>query len=303
MAKIRSNSETNSFLSCQRKHYWAYRERIVPDGGSSKALTRGIVGHECLENYYIGKQKGWKASTIKRKMLEPLKQARLDFPDFEDEWVKLDQILPVYMMHYWDEPFKVLHVESQFETDLPGCTDLYGLRLDLVVEGTDGKYKGQVGIIDHKFVYQWMTTKVLKMNTQMPKYAASMRALGYPIKFALLSQIKHATSKKVGYTSESFRRSPVELKRQRMAYIVNEHVKVSNQISELSELTEEEHFAKATSNTGIDGCNKCAYSPLCNLIWDGQPTERTKLSLYVSNDYVKGYEDAAAATDGTDESL
>ena len=51
MAWLISQSEVDAFLSCRRKHYYGYREKLQPKR-HGEGLTRGLLGHEVLAAYY-----------------------------------------------------------------------------------------------------------------------------------------------------------------------------------------------------------------------------------------------------------
>lgn len=293
---IRSNTEINSFLYCQRKHYYSFREGLAPKG-TARALNRGIVGHEAMERVYQEKQTGATKEMCLAAAYDVLNAAIMEQVDMADDFRRLKEVIKLYVYHYWDEPFKVIGIEGQLETLFPDSIDLYGLRYDLLVEGIDGKYKGQIGIIDHKFCYDWFTDKAITMNSQMLKYAGALRNEGIDVRFAMLNQIRYRKLKED--TAENLlRRAIVPLPGKRIKNVIKEHVKVSNKIAALSVLSPEEHFEESTMTLDKDSCTKCAFQPLCTLELNEQSSAYTKKALYGPNKYYQGYKDAEE-TDGS----
>lgn len=288
-----SNSEIQTFLSCQRKHYWAFRKCLAPDKPNSKALTRGIVGHEALETYYRGKKENAPHEYCVSAALEVIDNSIEEYEDLQKDLSQLRDVLVRYFDFYENEPWKVLEVERQYETMWE--TGLhYGMQLDLLVEVTAGRDKGQIHLVDHKFVYDFWSDRELSMNPQVNKYLRTLVDNGVPVRKGILNQVRYRKLKDPKPDS-LFRRDVVVTMRSEMDRYMNEAYRVASVIKYLSELTEAEHFAETLMRIDKETCGKCAYQPLCKLTMQGQDTRLTERTLYTRNKYAEQYKQEKAS--------
>jgi len=289
-----SNSEVNTFLTCERKHYYSFRERLAGDGKSlGKALIRGTVGHEALEGYYTAKQNGEDKHRCVGFMLELVDNNKDHYPDLESDLDHLKEVLKRYVDTYWYEPWKILEVESQHATSLlDNSTVEYGMQLDLLVEVVSGRDKGQIQVIDHKFVYDFFSDREVLMNSQLIKYLYTLRSNGINVRKGILNQIRYRELKNP-LPSKMFRRSPVVASDLKQMSYMEEYRKAAKKIWELTQLTEEEHFNKTTMHLDKYTCGKCPFAPLCELHLSKSKThDKTKEILYVRNTYADKYKEA-----------
>lgn len=283
-----SNSEVKSYLDCERRHFYSFRKGLKPTT-YSKALTRGIVGHEALEAFYKAKQAGHDKAFCVEAMDIVLKEAMGKHPEYLPEFAQLDAVLSRYVSHYWDEPWKILEVESPHSM-LLGNSIEYGLRLDLLVEVTAGRDKGQVIIVDHKFVYDFFTDRELEMNAQQVKYIATLRKNGIPVRKAVLNQIRYRQLKSPR-PDMLFRRSSIHTTEGEIKRFLNEFSKVAVDLNFLYGLTEDEHKEMTKMHIDKTTCGKCSYQPLCKLYLEGIDETRTQRMLYEHNDYIDQYKE------------
>lgn len=286
-----SNSEAKSFLDCERKHFYSFRKGLKPTT-YSKALTRGIVGHEALEMYYKAKQKGFSKEICLLQATDLLDNRARETPEFFEELNQLKPILVRYVQHYWDEPWKILEVESSHDMPILENSIVlkYGLRLDLLVEITAGRDKGQIIIVDHKFVYDFFTQRELEMNTQQVKYIKTLRANGIPVRKAILNQIRYRQLKSPK-PDMLFRRSSIYTTDKEAERFLHEFKKVALEIDYLNGLQEHEHKEASKMHIDKNTCGSCAYQPLCKLYLEGIDESRTEQMLYTHNDYIDQYKD------------
>src|SRR5882762_1753880 len=101
-----SNTQVNSYLTCQTKEYYSFRERLAPGQSHSKALTRGIVGHSALESYYLEKKEGASKEVCIEAAKAQIHIGLEEFPEFTKEFEQLLEIIDLYADYYWDEPWK-----------------------------------------------------------------------------------------------------------------------------------------------------------------------------------------------------
>lgn len=284
-----SNSEIKTFQTCQRRHYYSFRESLAPDSKNlSKALTRGIVGHEALEEYYRAKRQGNNKAWCTDVLLHVIDQSLSKYAEFTKELTQLKDVLKRYVDCYWDEPWKVLEVEKSYETLLDNSrVDLkYGMRLDLLVEITAGKDKGQIVVVDHKFVYDFFSDRHNKMNAQLIKYMKTLRDNGIDVRKGILNQIRYRELKNPD-SKKIFRRDTIVSSNAEMQRYMNEHAKVAKDIWEM----ETAPIELTRMNIDKMTCGYCSFQPLCSLYMSGLDTEATKKHLYVRNEYAEQYQE------------
>lgn len=283
-----SNSEVSTFQTCERQHYYAFREALKPGGGHSKALTRGIVGHEAFEAYYASKMHGERHDDCVGFALEVLDNNINKYPDYNKELTQLKPILIRYADFYKLEPWKILEVESNHSMLLDNSTVEYGLRLDLLAEVTSGRDKGQIIIVDHKFVYDFFNDREKQMNTQLVKYIRTLRQNGIPVRKGILNQIRYRQMKSTD-PNMMFRRDSIVTTDKESARFFEEFNKVAAKITVLTEVDKDVHKRLSVMHIDKMTCSSCAFQPLCKLWLQGLDEEPTKKMLYKHNDYVDQY--------------
>lgn len=286
-----SNSEISTFQTCERKHYYSFREALKPDRHNI-SLTRGIVGHEALEAFYKAKASGQPKDRCEKDLDAALSRAIIKYPEYARELAELRTVLFRYSDHYWDEPWKILEVESLHETPLlENSTVEYGLRLDLLVEVTAGIKKGQILVVDHKFVYNFFSDKEKQMNGQLAKYMRTLRHNGIPVRNGVLNQIRYRKLKEPKPDS-IFRRDPIVSTDAELDRFWEEFKRPVKRLLELTELDQETHKRNSEMHIDKQTCGECAFQPLCKLWLLGQDETSTKRLLYKHNDYIDQYKGA-----------
>lgn len=281
-----SNSEINTFLNCQRKHFYSFRKGLAPRT-HSKALTRGIVGHEALETYYTAKKNGASKNDCLAVALEVIDTNTDIYDEYTAELLQLRDVIRRYVEYYWDEPWSVLEVESQHEGPFFENVS-YGMKLDLLVEVTAGREKGQIHLIDHKFVYDFWSDREIQMNAQLNKYIKTLRDNGFPVRKGILNQIRYRKLKDPKPDS-LFRRDAIVLSPYEIESFYLEARKVAREINRLYQLTEEEHREYTMMRIDKETCGKCSFQPLCKISLQGQDTTRTEKAIYQRNTYLDQY--------------
>lgn len=192
---IISNTQITSYNSCTQQHYYMYTLELGPRE-LSMPLYRGILGHSALETYYSLLQEGLPRDNATEAAWFVI-QEELDRIGRDETWnvEKLKEASVIanriksYASVYSTEPFNIIAVEKQFLAPFTERLQ-FGFIPDLVVESTAGPYKGQLGLIDHKFVYNWKTTEELMLDAQLPKYRKGLQLNDYPVKWIMFNQIR-----------------------------------------------------------------------------------------------------------------
>ena len=270
-----------SFQSCQRRHFYSFRERLAPKLGYSVAITRGVVGHEALAEYYTKKQLGESKEACLVSALQVVDSKYEEFSDMWNEFRQLKQVLTKYVEYYWDENWVPVEIERQHETFLDNKTSLsYGMRLDLLAD-----VKGSLVLVDHKFVFNFFTDKELAMTAQLQKYLYTLNRNGIPVKTAVVNQIRYRELKNPD-SSMIFKRSYIHSTEIERSRVMDEHKKVALGIQYMKNLDLDQHFRLTEMSLDKNTCGSCTFQPLCKDYLQGKSSKETKSVLYKNNDYL-----------------
>lgn len=258
MSFLISQSEVDQFLSCQRKHYYGFGEKLQPRQ-HGEGLQRGILGHEVLAAYYsmLLETKALTSrysaltkeittisnSIISREMqLNPLNMTMLS---------KLHSLLEAYFIHYEDEldEWQILAVEQEFRLgDFPFKPDLIKRH----------KQTGKVVVVDHKFLYNFYSDSAYEIMPQLVKYVGALRKLGYEVHGAQYNMLRHRDNAK-----EKFRRVQIVPTQLKINTFLDEQLEAMERISDLRSLPREQWERKVLRTASSFNCQHCSFLSLC----------------------------------------
>lgn len=281
--KTVSHSEVESFLRCNRAHYYGYLLEIMRRD-TSDSLARGTIAHTAMEAYF--------------KIIQQYQQANLPYAEAVEAAQKAVSraLLEAFMLapelaaqvketidwFYKAEPFKfweILYVEEDFM--LPIDDDLeMPFKPDLIARDPDGN----VWLIDHKCVYDFYTPRDAELQPQLPKYLYGLRKLGIHID-------------KIGYHSLRWRSmkendTPMVKRRNnlfgfsvppaRAIETMREQVSISREVQRRKALPLVEANAIAYRVANKMVCNNCSFRSLCIA-----ELNDTNPQLVLDSEYVK----------------
>ena len=255
-----SNSEASAWLACQRRYFYQYGPEPLYPKTYSEPLTRGIIGHDALEQYYTALQNGatsYEALQISRSKLFSYIDHPTIIPETQTIIYDLDILLQQYVEQTDDSNWIIRSVEKMANLPLTSRYE-YVLRLDLLVEE---RTSGKIILVDHKFVYNFWSMDEIDMSPQIPKYVATLRAQGVEIDHFLLNQLRY---RKLKSGVHEFKRSPVYPSQAKLRNAIKEQIAVSEQIANFRELTPEAQFLTALPVRQMYGaCKGCLVRDLC----------------------------------------
>lgn len=264
-----SNTEITSYNTCAKQHDYAYNLSIEPKQ-TKDHFYRGEVGHSALQAYYFEMMQGSSPKTRLAAAIHVLNEeaSRLLVEEPEDIdkiniLSNLTKIIKEYHNFYQDDPFRVLAVEEEYSTPLFLGTD-YMMRLDLLVEFTDGKYRGDLAVFDHKFIYNFKTTVELSMDGQIPKFVKTLKDNGFTISKGFFNQIRYRDDAK-----ERFQRTRIPFTTTSLGNIWNEQKEAARRIQ-----VSNESNVKPLRVLNPFICKNCIYSELCIAELSGSDTEQ-----------------------------
>lgn len=256
-------------------------ERLAPKLGYSVAITRGVVGHDALAEFYTRKQAGESQASCLVGAMSVVDSAYDSFPDMSVEFGQLKKVITRYAGHYWEENWIPVEIERQHEVFLDNKTSLsYGMRLDLLAES-----KGSLVLIDHKFVYNFFTDKELAMSAQLQKYLYTLNKNGIPVKTVVVNQIRYRELKNPD-PSMIFKRSYIYSSELERTNVMMEHKRTALKIQALKVMDKNDHFAETEMSLDKNTCGSCTFQPLCKDYLQGNSSTETKKILYKNNDYL-----------------
>lgn len=280
-----SNSEAETYNTCERMHYYKFALGLQPRR-SSHFIRIGVVGHKVLETYY---RCGLETNNDKRAMylaaIDELAEFSANAKD-EGELEIIDLVssrINSYIRHYRDT-WRVIAVEDKYFKRLTEDIE-FGMTLDLLVEETEGPLRGQHIVIDHKFCYNFQTAEELQMNSQVPKYISVLREHGFNVKRGMLNQIRYRGD--IQDTEKLFKRSTIKPSDYRLDGIMNEQLKVSQEILANVSMPVSVYRDVARRSMSKRNCGSCQFRLPCSLELDGRENDASTILAmdYVGNTY------------------
>jgi hypothetical protein len=262
-----SHSEVESFLGCERKHYYGYGLKIQGKY-TSEALERGIMVHAGLAAYYKSIIDGHPhavASAEALLLVARLRETSLAFDPFKLQ-VQSAGLLGHYFETYKDDYVKPLEVETDY---LIPITDDYSIpvKIDLIYEDLRD---GSIVVADHKVVDSFYTAESAANYPQLPKYVGALMSTERRIDRTEYNFIRHTnTAANKEDPSLRFARLPIELTRTRVLRTLEEQIRAANRIKDLRDGGEDRWRQVALRNTGA--CRGCPFQLLCGTELAGRP--------------------------------
>lgn len=285
---IVSHSDQESRSRCEWAHHYGYGYQLVPKKLQFHTAL-GLCLHEMLAGYYTALKNGepWEDAVDAGLdvWFEIVRTVKYDY----DVTPKAKELYERYTEAFNPWEWEILWVEEYMEYQLTDELILNGV-LDLVVRAKTGKLKGQIGVVDHKVVLNFMTEGEVETHSQLPKYAFCLNRLGIfdkPVTFGILNQIRRRDMKdpsddmlfaRYVLTGDRFTETL-------QTSFINEHIKQSKRIMELRRL-EKPYFWKDYSNrtTIKDICKWCDFRLLCVRELKGLSIETEKRVQYKKRD-------------------
>lgn len=201
-----SNSGITVANECTRKYDYQYNQKLM-SVDSNENMYRGVVGHAALAEYYTRKMELYSEELCRQAAYEVIYDQITKNPLRANLLMDLRQLIESYFEYYHvRDQFNVLSVETVYTTPVTP-TEYFGAILDLVIEFTGGPNKGELAVVDHKFVYNFLNPDVLELDPQLPKYIHVARANGFPVSKGIYNQLRHRQMKDPDF-SNLFRREP-----------------------------------------------------------------------------------------------
>lgn len=275
-----SSSEIDTYLDCQRKHYFGYALGLEAKTSYTGALSHGNLGHRAWESYYRVILEGgtwndaYQAGAI--RIAEEYGKGKYESTSVGIVSTRFAQYTEAYRV----EDIRVLGVEQTFKVPIDADNEL-AFTVDLLVEFVKGPFKGEVAPLDFKWTYNFWNDNEKKIHPQFPKYVWGLRELGYPVNRAIIDMIRYREDAVV-----PFRRDNVPITRLRADMVMEEHLKAQKQVSTLTRMPVREYDQIATSRYNRKNCGDyCEFFQLCDMRLSGKDTTKTQATFYKGREY------------------
>lgn len=251
-----SHSEVDSANRCSRAHYYGYSlglKRIE----ESDSLTRGNFGHKVLEIYFLALKEGEHPQDA-RVNAETYITLAIANGDIDP---KLGTEVLQCVRYFWEANtfanWKIIGVEYEAVLNITESLDL-PVVIDLIAEDP----YGDVWVIDHKFMYDFLTTKEIEVQSQLPKYVGALRALGVKVDRAAYNILRYRNVKDSSVETR-YRFQEAYLTSAQVQRVFTEQALKAVQLQEFKSrpLSEQAYLAVRALNYRV--CNGCGFQSLC----------------------------------------
>ncbi len=258
---LTSQSEVDQFLSCSRKHYYAFGEKLQPKRRGT-GLERGLLGHQVLEAFYSRFVRTPTAVGLRSASVEDIHQSmevlytpeNLSNPEL---LLELRILLEDYFALYEGElnEWEILAVEKEFRLDS------FPFKPDMIKRH---RSTGKVYVVDHKFLYNFYSDSAIDIMPQLAKYVGALREIGFHVDGAEYNMLRHRKNAK-----EKFKRVIVDITPEKIRTFLHEQRRVAKQIEELRQLPLQEWRERVYRTASSFNCQHCSFLPLCTTDLNG----------------------------------
>lgn len=272
-----SHSEVESFLLCERKHFYGYSlelERV----GRSDTLYRGVLGHEVNAAYFEALKDG-------KTHLQAMDEAQDYLMDKQDaDNAKICGEIWSTMKIFKDiNPFRgyrILAVEKEFVLETKSFG--YPFKVDLIASDP----RGRIVVVDNKWVWDFYRYEEINILPQVPKYMGALRALDYKVDYGAYAFFRWRPIKDP-QPSAKFRLEPFDPPDVRIVSSFREQMDVANEINRRKALPLEEQsrLARRVANKMV--CGKCSLLNLCGAELNDKGADLIMRTEYTKRDRVQ----------------
>lgn len=292
---IISNTEVTTKNICDVAHEFHFIKGVAPKQ-LPVPLYRGIIGHSALQVYYELMKEGEPVEVCRDGALAVLdKEIARIASETPEEFEQIQLIMNIrnlikdYADVYRKEPFRVLEVEKKYFTPVDPELDIhYGLQLDTLIEMIAGEFRGEIVVMDHKFVYNFKTALDIQMDAQLPKYIKTLQDNGYSVSRGWFNQVR-TRQMKAPRPEDLYRRSWIKSNRHETAQIWKEQAKVAREIHSIKSDPDYEPVRTMSYIT----CRGCMFQGPCKSSLDGTDVSTMLQAQFEPSKY--GYTDLSAA--------
>lgn len=254
-----SHSEVESYLRCERQHFYGYGMEIKrPERDISDSLYRGTVGHRCLERAFnCLKDAGFCGPEEVAYAKQQALSATIEASDRPAVMKELMTTLSAFFDEFPYYGWTILAVEQEYVMPIAP-----GLNMPFVIDLLAKDQYSDVWVIDNKFVYDFYDSRDIEIMPQLPKYFVGLKAAGVPVDKMAYSMYRYRVQKSSA-SDKYYKFQPITFTQTRLQQTITEQVVVSDRIlaQKLKSLEEWSGSAMRIANSMV--CNSCSFRSLC----------------------------------------
>jgi hypothetical protein len=288
-----SQSEVDSYLGCERKHFYAFGEPTTEGRGIEPlsfgmSLNKGLLGHTVLETYYKALMEDYSHKAAAERAITVLFEKAQEGVEYATELIPL---MVTYFDIYEDDR-KVwipLAIEQEFRLELGDSGLVFPFKVDGIFKHVPS---GRMILWDHKFLWNYYMPNSVKIMPQMPKYIYALQQLGFPVVDGMYNMISTRNN-----STEPVRRVNCNIESQptKMRQFMREQIMTMKQIQSKKEMDPEEWRNSVVRTASAFNCKNCQFLSLCTEDLEGAPGRAlTIANFYKPNAY--GYFEEKAET-------
>lgn len=279
-----SHSELETFVNCERMHYYRYAEKLEPVYGSP-ALEQGNLFHGYVEEYYTNV----KAINDGRDFITPtldeltaLRNALLTKVLVEGEPLVWEYVSN-YLQGQFLDVMEILAIEKKFVHAFAPDVNI-SFKVDIIVRDSNG----EIWVIDHKTMGRMFQPYDYEIRPQLPLYLGALQQMGFPVTRAAYSSVKKKPAKADTIT-EIYAFTEVTVSPERVQRATNEFITAARRIGVRREADVNVWESQALRNPSA--CQYCIFKKVCiadNLGHSNAQTireEEFRISTYESSDH------------------
>lgn len=281
---IVSHSEVDAHLLCERRHYYAFGERLQKKV-QSISLTRGISGHSFMKSF----MEIYRATGDFDKAIAGLDAAIATMltPATPVDEIKLlmdlHQRMVGWLTHFRAqvETWTPVYIEHTFMVSMTHMlSDLtFAFTPDLVI-----RRNGQLEVVDWKFPYNFYNPISMALLPQLPKYVSALRMSGKVVRKGWYAEIRYRSMKDPS-KSQLYKLTAPMLAQPNLQRTWHEYSIAVAEIAKhkASGLVEWEANVKRVGNNLV--CNSCSFKELCAAEKGGSDGMAIRRNMYVPSTY------------------
>lgn len=292
-----SHSEVETYLSCKRKHWFAFGDSTHgPQAGLepktfSDSLFRGIQGHDALSVFFTAIKNGGNTNDAAESVRNHLNMIGIRpevFTKPNHLAIVTDlnsRILPRFfnneVVQLLDKGWFPQHVEETFRLRLefPNGVFVYPFRPDAIMRDQ----AGNLWVWDHKFIYNFYSEQETNLLPQIPKYIGSLRAMGMYIKGGYYNMLRW---REVKDESAHVKHSKVTPSDKRVQNAFRQQYEKMVEIGELKQ--DPDKWDQESSNSRVLStmvCKSCSFKSICATELNGEDATLAKRVDFNANSY------------------
>ena len=266
-----SQSEVDTFLTCHRKHYYAFGKKHNDTANPglqrvqhSDNMERGTIVHGVIEYYYKLIKEGMArdGAFIKARDFHIAQMATAG-NGLIDLYKQTLEIFVNYHQFYMYEDYEPLVMEHEFQVKIDDEMILPFKPDAVFKKRSTGKYT----VVDHKFLWRFYPERVFPILPQMLRYSKALQLMGYPVDETMYNMLSTDTRSK---PENRFKRHTEDLKKPNVVRKMDRYwfelVTTMDEIREVKEQDEKEPGSwaeNAKRNASSFSCSNCSFLELC----------------------------------------